>query len=306
MNREKNIERREPMSNVFAKSEHGDVRDRELVFLSQRGNRAALEELIVRHQPWIYNVAFRMVGSRPDAEDVTQEIIIKVITNLLGFKGESKFRTWLYRIVANHVINMKKNKREVFFSSFERHAELIEKTLDLDLPDPKNLPVGLDLLVEETKVACLSGMLLCLDRIQRFVFVLGAIFGVDSVVGAEILEITRANFRQILSRARKQINNFMNDKCGLMDNRNPCLCSRKTRAMIKAGYIDPENLQFEKQHLEKISSLVKNKYHPKLNPLGTRCQDLFRDQRLQGSRDYAKEVRAILNCKELQEIIHFN
>jgi len=306
MNIEKHFERPEAVSNVFAENDDSDARDRESVALAQQGNREALEELIARHQPWIYNIAFRMVGSRPDAEDVTQEIFIKVITNLSGFRGGSKFRTWLYRIVANHVINMKKKKREVLFSSFEKQAEMIENTPDMDLPDPKNLPVGLDLLVEEAKISCLSGMLICLDRVQRLVFILGAVFGVDSAVGSEVLEISRANYRKILSRARKHISNFMNEKCGLIDKNNPCLCSRKTRAMIEAGYIKPDNLQSGKQHMEKINALVENNYHPKLDPLGSQCQKLFRDQRLQGSRDYIEEVRAILNCKELQEIIHFN
>jgi len=303
---DKRIEPPETPGNDFTENDDIDVRDREAVTLAQQGNRSALEELISRHQPLIYNIAFRMTGSRPDAEDVTQEIIIKVITNLAGFRGGSKFRTWLYRIVANHVINMKKKRREVLFSSFEKQAELIENIPDMDLPDSKNLPVEVDLMVEEAKMSCLSGMLLCLDRVQRLVFILGAVLGVDSTVGSEVLETSRVNYRKILSRARKQINNFMNERCGLIDKNNSCLCSRKTRAMIEAGYIDPKNLQFGKQYLDKINSLVKDNYHPKLNPLGSRCQDLFRDQGLQGSRDYTDEVRAILNCKELQEIIHFN
>ena len=68
--------------------------------------------LVLRHQAWIYNIAIRMVFQPQDAEEVTQEVLVKVITKLSTFKGESKFRTWLYRIAANHVLNMKRRSAE--------------------------------------------------------------------------------------------------------------------------------------------------------------------------------------------------
>jgi RNA polymerase sigma factor (sigma-70 family) len=67
--------------------------------LTQGGDRAALEQLVARHGPWIFNVAARMVWRRDDAADVTQEVLVKAITRLSSFRGESAFRTWLYRIV---------------------------------------------------------------------------------------------------------------------------------------------------------------------------------------------------------------
>jgi len=69
-------------------------------------------------------------------------------------------------------------------------------------------------LVTEAVLSCTSGMLLCLDREQRLTFILGAIFGVSDTVAAEFLEITPGNFRQRLARARRDLRNFMNDKCG--------------------------------------------------------------------------------------------
>ena len=113
-------------------------------------NKDALEALVKRHQAWIYNIAWRMVGSSHDAEDVTQEILIKVMTKLSTFQGKSGFRTWLYRVAANHVINMKRRRTEYFFSSFNRHDEA-RKALDGGIPDPRSVPVDLNLLIEETK-----------------------------------------------------------------------------------------------------------------------------------------------------------
>ena len=100
------------MFNPFTEAIDGDSLDTDLVERAKNGDRAAQEKLILRHQAWIYNIAVRMVFHPQDAEEVTQEVLVKVITKLSTFKGESKFRTWLYRITANHVLNMKRRGGE--------------------------------------------------------------------------------------------------------------------------------------------------------------------------------------------------
>src|SRR5207244_1864701 len=160
-----------------------------------------------------------MVFDPHDAEEVTQEVLVKVITRLGQFRGDSAFRTWLYRIAANHVLNMRRREVESRAPTFAAYAAALDGTPDLDLPDPKTMPVALPLLVEEAKTGCTMGMLLCLDRRQRLVFTLGEILGAGDKVGGEVLEMTADNFRQLLARARRDLHNFMNDQCGLV-NRN--------------------------------------------------------------------------------------
>lgn len=109
---------------------------------------------MLRHQAWIYNIAVRMVFHPHDAEEVTQEVLIKIITKLCTFKGESKFRTWLYRIAANHVLNMKRRSAETKATSFADYGAAIQRTPDLDLPDPKSVPVSAPILVEISKSTC--------------------------------------------------------------------------------------------------------------------------------------------------------
>src|SRR5439155_25197785 len=92
----------------------------------------------------------------------------------------------------------------------------LDTTPDLDPPDQNGLPVDVRLLVDEAKISCTTGMLLCLAREQRLVYILGEIFEVSDAVGAELLDISRDNFRQRLTRARRDLHNFMNDKCGLV------------------------------------------------------------------------------------------
>src|SRR5436190_23443453 len=137
------------MFNPFSEIVDADTSDDGLVEQAKNGDRAALEKLVLRHQAWIYNIAVRMVFQPEDAEEVTQEVLVKVITKLSTFKGESKFRTWLYRIAANHVLNMKRRSAETQVTTFADYGAAIDRTPDLDLPDPKSVPVSLPILVEE-------------------------------------------------------------------------------------------------------------------------------------------------------------
>src|SRR3977135_121461 len=239
------------MFNPFTEITDSDFTDAELVERVKNGERAALEKLVLRHQAWIYNIAVRMVFQPQDAEEATQEVLIKVITQLSTFKGKSKFRTWLYCIAANHVLNMKRRRAETQVTTFAEYGSAIDNTPNLDLPDPNSVPVEVPLLVEEAKLSCTTGMLLCLDRKQRLVFTLGAILGVSDTVGGEVLEMTAVNFRQCLARARRDLYHFMNNQCGLVNKNNPCRCPKKTRGFIEAGHVDPRQLLFVPQHVER-------------------------------------------------------
>ena len=213
-------------TNPFADNAPTDLEDRALVARARAGDREALEELVRHHQGWIYNIAVRMLYHPQDAEDATQEILLKALTRLSSFEGRSSFRTWLYRIVVNHVLNMKRTRLEELEWTFEKYGSGLNNAPDEDLPDPRSVPADLQLLVEEAKVGCTSGMLLCLTRDQRLVYILGEILGVTDVVGAELLEIGRDNFRQKLARARRDLNQFMHGQCGLVNAANPCRCDR--------------------------------------------------------------------------------
>lgn len=244
------------MFNPFAESDEGDSTDAELAERATSGDRLALESLVLRHQPWIYNIAVRMVFQPHDAEEVTQEALIKVITRLSTFKGESQFRTWLYRIVANHVLNMKRRRAESQTTTFAAYGAAIESTPDQDLPDPDSVPVDVPLLVEEAKLSCTTGMLLCLDRRQRLIFTLGEILGASDTVGSEVLEMSADNFRQCLARARRDLSSFMNNQCGLVNKANPCRCSKKTKGFIEAGHVDPQLLLFAEQHVQRVRDVA--------------------------------------------------
>jgi DNA-directed RNA polymerase specialized sigma24 family protein len=130
-----------------------------------------------------------MVCLPQDAEDATQEILVKVLTKLSMFRGESEFRTWLYRLAVNHLLNMKRGRAEAREWTFEDYGGELDRTPDADLPAPDSERPDAQLLLQEAKIGCTFGMLLCLDREQRLLYVLGEIFGVTDRVGAELLDI---------------------------------------------------------------------------------------------------------------------
>src|ERR1700751_6208861 len=105
---------------------------------TRSGDREALEHLIERHQGWIYNIALRMLHHPRDAEDTTQEILIKVLPRLSSFEGRSSFRTWLYRIVVNHVLNMERGRVEHASLDFAFYGAALDNTPELELADPKS------------------------------------------------------------------------------------------------------------------------------------------------------------------------
>ncbi|HKI48257.1 MAG TPA: RNA polymerase sigma factor, partial [Desulfobacteria bacterium] len=180
------------------------------------GNKHALETVVERIQGKIYGLALRMLSNDEDAEDESQEILIKVITHLSDFREESAFGSWVYRVVCNHLLTMRKRKNEregVTFDFLEgMMLNDVDKTYPLTVSGPEQ-----DLLAEEARLNCMQVVLACLDSKTRMTYILGDIFGVTSEEGAYIFDVTPATFRKRLSRGRKRIGEFMMKHCGLVN-----------------------------------------------------------------------------------------
>jgi RNA polymerase sigma factor (sigma-70 family) len=278
--------------------------DEFLVREAVNGCRHSLEELIKRHQNFIYNVALKMVYYPPDASDITQEVLIKIITNLSSFRLASSFRTWAYRITVNHVLNVKKSRAETMLdNSFPNYGESIDRTPDayIDTNSPENA-----VLIEEVKITCLQGMLLCLNRKQRMAFILGSIFCFSDIIGCEMMNISKDNFRQLLSRARKSISSFMNEKCGLVKSTNPCHCRKKTKSMIDSGAVNPKNLLFNRNYLYSIETAVPDKLKSLDDLIEDKSIGIFRTMPYNETEDFTLRLKELLESDNFKNIFNFN
>src|ERR1700760_907773 len=94
------------------------------------GSREAAGQLVRRHQRFIYNIALKLIRDPDDAADLTQEVLVKMITRLSQFQSKSSFRTWLYRIVMNHFLNTQRSKAEKEVRSFEELGVFVDETHD--------------------------------------------------------------------------------------------------------------------------------------------------------------------------------
>ncbi|GAB3643392.1 RNA polymerase sigma factor [Spirosoma arcticum] len=287
------------MENPF--SEHYNPgTDRELADAALNGSKGALEALIKRHQHYIYNVAAKLVLSPFDAEDITQEVLIKVITKLAQFRGESDFRTWLYRITFNHFLQMKKYWLEETITTFDQYGGQLDNIADEELTAQEKAERRE--FIEDAKLSCMNGMLLCLNRQQRLVYVLGELFGMDHTLGAQLIGISRDNFRQQLSRARKDLYQFMQNRCGLLNTANPCRCAKKTNGFIKAGWVDKRSLKFNTAYLSSINQVAPEKSTSLDTALEIDYAELFRNQPFQQKEHAEKLLSAFLTNSKVNDI----
>ncbi len=214
-----------------------------LVNQAKQGNREALEDLIRMVRDQVYGLALRMLSQPQDAEDATQEILVKVVTHLGSFRHESAFKTWVYRVAANHLLTTHKRRAERMELTFDRLEAGIETELATEWNGART-EAEESLVVKEIMIGCMHAMLLCLDRDLRIAFILGRVFDVPGDQAADILEISPAAFRKRLSRARALMRDFMSRNCGLVNESAPCRCSKQIPFAVKSGWVDPERLKF--------------------------------------------------------------
>lgn len=285
------------MENQLGLTSHEDI---VLIELAISGDKKALEDLIRRHQDWIFNMALSFSGDSNDAADITQEVLVKIITKLSTFKKESNIRTWIYRIIRNHFLNMKRGRYETVPMTFEEFGHSLDKIQDEDLSG-HHFGVEEKLLIEEAKLSCMKAMLLCLDREQRLIFIIGELFEISAVGGSEIMEISRENFRVKLHRARQQLYSFMDNKCGLINSKNPCRCARKTGSFIRMGFVDPVNLHFQKDVITTIGKAANSKLDTLNDQIMADYRRLYLDHPFLKSPENLEAIRKLLSSDTLRE-----
>lgn len=272
----------------------------DLVELAKQGNQTALEAVLVAIQDRVYGLARRMLWHPADAEDASQEILLKVLTHLSTFQHDSSFLTWVYHIACNHLLTLRKQRAEAKVQTFEQFTRILEESQSTERLHVDER--GEDwLLVEEIKIGCTMGLLLCLDREERIAFILGEVFEVSGPEAALILSIPAATFRKRLSRARQRVYAFMQERCGLVNPAAACRCARVAATQkARRGKAFTEHLVF-------AGPLLAQRTHPQIvagmQELTTldRKAALFRSHpAFQAPRSFVDEVRKLLLSGQFQ------
>src|SRR6267378_3392444 len=214
----------------------------ELVRRAREGDGESLERLVSGIQDRIYGLALRMLWHPEDARDATQEILVRIVTRLATFRGESSFSTWAHRVAANYLLTARKSLLEQEKYTFRRFGKELDEGRSDALAPPATADTAL--LLEEVKIGCTLGMLTCLDRPHRLAYILGEILEMEGEEAARVLAIRPAAFRKRLSRAREAIVAFTRAKCGLVSPERACRCRRRVAQALRLGRLDTQHLLF--------------------------------------------------------------
>ena len=169
-----------------------DMEDNDLLKEIKLGNEEAFAILVKRHTAQFYAVAFRMLGRKTDAEDIVQELFLKLWTKPdLWQEGRgAKFSTWFYRIITNRCIDLQRKKKP---------DQLLET---YDIADKSNIEEDLD---KQNKQKMLEKMLLELPERQRIAVNLCFYQGISNKEAAEIMDINLKALESLLMRAKKTL-----------------------------------------------------------------------------------------------------
>ncbi len=163
-------------------------------------DQVAFAHLVRKHQTMVFNIAKRITGTTEDAEEVTQDTFIKVHRSLESFRGDSKFTSWLYRITWNFAIN-KTRKKNLITTSTDDEA-FIEGHHD------SNLDTGA-IINHKDKQLFVRKAIDSLEPMESTIITLYYMDNVAVTDIAEITELTEANIKVKLFRARKKIESYL-------------------------------------------------------------------------------------------------
>lgn len=279
-----------------------EINTKELNGLIKRainGDGIALEQIVIEINDLIFNLSLRMLGTISDAQDATQDIIIKIITNLSTFRMESNFKTWVYRISTNFLIDYKKS----LFAQYPLDFAYYENDLKLS-QDYNNQfeQKEKEELVKELKLSCTNVMLQCLNSNDRCIFILGTMFNVNSKVASQILDISPENYRKKLSRIRKKIQQFLSINCGLTKT-GYCKCENRLVYAIEHGRLDSNDLQYTK--LEVINKDLLLEFVLEMEKLEATCSLYESLPRYKSPIENTVLIKNLTETKSMTKILNF-
>jgi RNA polymerase sigma-70 factor, ECF subfamily len=183
-----------PAQSGARSSSKATATDGELARRVANGDEGAFRELVEKHQRTILNVANRYLGNYDAADDIAQEVFLKLWTKAGTFKGNSKFSTWLYRVAVNECLQYRRRRKQVVVSL---------DSLDADQP-PESLQVAAD--HERTaRIERVKKAIAALPDRQRIALVLAHYEGRSYQEIGEIMNVSVASVESLILRAKENL-----------------------------------------------------------------------------------------------------
>ena len=191
------------MNKTSEASNHSDeISNSELVRKSQLGDKAAFEQLVIRHQDLVFSLAYKLTGNREMANDVAQEAFIRAWKAIEKFRGDSTFSTWIYRITVNTAWTLRKKAKKHNTLNIDETYEPI--VID-EKKDPELVAINSDLS---------SVLINALDKIpieQRIIVELKNIEGRSHKEIADYLDISVTAAKVRLHRAHQKLRQILEE-----------------------------------------------------------------------------------------------
>ena len=271
--------------------------ENDLIGKAINGDSAALELIIIEINDFIFNLSLRMLGTIADAEDATQDILIKVITHLASFQQKSQFRTWVYRIASNYLMDYRKS----MFSQYPLDFTYFENDLKYTDINNEGIQENKNKLANELKLSCTNTMLQCLKPQDRCIFVLGTMFKIKSKVASEILDLKPDNYRQRLSRSKKKMKVFLQNNCELSGGK--CKCENRISYAIDKQRLIPSDLQYT--NLKILDYKILEEYTEVMEDM-EETADVFANLPFYNSTVDSKQfLKSLITSNKMKKIINF-
>ena len=189
--------------------------DYELVSFCKEGDIDAFEALVKKHQRRMLNIAYRMIGNYEDACEIVQDAFVSAYRNLKGFKGKSKFSTWLYTIVMNLSKNrLKQLKTQLHREKFSMDNPILTNDGQIKVEPASSEPSVLEKLEKRDVQQKVQGCINSLDDEFREVLILRDIQGFSYGEISDLLKAPEGTVKSRLFRAREAVKDCLKNVIG--------------------------------------------------------------------------------------------
>lgn len=227
--------------------------------------------LLADHGKKVYNLAFRITGSRQDAEDVSQETFLQVYKSYDSFRGESDIFTWIYKIAFNISLKFKSKLNKEYVESLDEKIELFKDDIPEEVRVWYSTPeqdVYISELLKEIRHGCMHFLTFRLPENQRIVYVMRNVLDFSNKEISEIVGIDENVVKVRLNRARNSLLEYFSKRCQWLTKEGTCTC--KSRIGFALAY-DPEILRRVKAHALDVGvvnqSDIESTYHTNIDEL---------------------------------------